>query len=231
MPTRNRYRVAMTGGKRRGSYSVGRARREQILDVATAKFAELGYAQTSMARIAQDVGLTQPGLMHHFPTKKHLLVAVAERRFDILGQWAEEVPEDTDGTGPLRQMMRLTGMFAAQPGLIELFVLVSAEAADPTSAAHDLYVARYDRVVAALTAGFEHSAQAGFLHPDLDYEAIARECVAVADGLQLQWVLTGGRIDLTALIRSHLERLAPVVLRSGRRVDLSGEIDRAPASA
>ncbi|BCY09159.1 TetR/AcrR family transcriptional regulator [Actinoplanes sp. L3-i22] len=216
----------MAARKPRGSYSVGRARREQILDAATANFASLGYTQTSMARIAQDVGLTGPGLMHYFPTKKHLLVAVAERRFDILGEWAEDAAEDTDGTGPLRQMMRLAGLFAAQPGLIELFVLVTAEAADPTSAAHELYVARYERVVVALTDGFERGVQAGFLHADLDYESIARECVAVADGLQLQWVLTGGRIDLTALIRNHLERLAPTILRSGRRVDLSDEIDR-----
>ncbi|WP_436535835.1 TetR/AcrR family transcriptional regulator [Actinoplanes sp. HUAS TT8] len=221
----------MAGSRRRGSYSVGRARREQILDVATANFATLGYAQTSMARIASDVGLTGPGLMHYFPTKKHLLVAVAERRFDILGRWALDSPADTDGTGPLRQMMRLAGMCASQPGLIELFVLVSAEAADPTSAAHELYVARYERVVAALTADFQQGVQAGFLRDGIDYEAIARECIAVADGLQLQWVLTGGRIDVLTLIRSHLERLAPVILRSGESIDLSGESAPALTSA
>lgn len=211
----------MAESGRRGGYSVGRARRERILDVATANFAARGYSQTSMSKIAQDVGLTGPGLTHHFPTKQHLLVAVAERRFDLLGQWAEETAEDTDGTGPLRQMLRLSRVLAEQPGLIELFVLVSAEAADPASAAHDLFVARYDRVVAGLTESFGRSARAGFLRDDVDYEAVARECVAVADGLQLQWVLTGGRIDLVALIRSHLERLAPAILRTPRIVDLS----------
>ncbi|MFD0517732.1 TetR family transcriptional regulator C-terminal domain-containing protein [Paractinoplanes durhamensis] len=110
-------------------------------------------------------------------------------------------------------------------------ILVAAEAADPAGVAHDLYVARYARVVAALTAAFQRSSTAGFLHADLDYEAIARECVAVADGLQLQWVLTGGRIDLIGLIRNHLERLAPRILRSGRHVDLSGEMDRTLMSA
>ncbi|MEU4236959.1 TetR/AcrR family transcriptional regulator [Actinoplanes sp. NPDC026619] len=214
----------MREDRERGSYSVGRARREKILDVAIANFAELGYSQTSMAKIAQDAGLTGPGLTHHFPTKKHLLVAVAERRFSMLRELAEEAPEDVDGTGPLRQMVRLSGLLHRQPGMVELFVLVSAEAADPTSAAHALYVARYETVVAALTESFRTSVEAGFLRADLDYDGIARECIAVADGLQLQWVLTGRRIDLLGLIRNHLERLAPAILVSGRAVDLSDEL-------
>ncbi|MET3427064.1 AcrR family transcriptional regulator [Actinoplanes tereljensis] len=217
----------MREDRERGSYSVGRARRELILDVAIANFAQLGYSQTSMAKIAQDAGLTGPGLTHHFPTKKHLLVAVAERRFTMLREFAEQAPEDTDGTGPLRQMVWLSELLHAQPGMIELFVLVTAEAADPTSAAHDLYLARYERVVSELAAGFHRAVEAGHLRPDLDYDGIARECIAVADGLQLQWVLTGGRIDLIGLIRNHLERLAPAILVSGRTVDLSGEVSSA----
>ncbi|GAA2642128.1 TetR/AcrR family transcriptional regulator [Paractinoplanes durhamensis] len=217
----------MREDRERGSYSVGRARRELIIDVAIANFAELGYTQTSMAKIAQDAGLTGPGLTHHFPTKKHLLVAVAERRFHMLLQLAQQAPEDTDGTGPLRQMIWLAGLLHAQPGMIELFVQVTAEAADPTSAAHDLYLARYQRVVDELTAGFRKGVEAGHLRADLDYDGLARECIAVADGLQLQWVLTGGRIDLLGLIRNHLERLAPAILISGRTVDLSAEISPA----
>lgn len=207
----------MTPAAARGSYAAGRARREQILDAATAHFQTLGYARTSMARIAADVGLTGPGLQHHFPTKQHLLVAVADRRFDISAQWAQEQPEDEDGTGPLRAMLRQTQLFLTQPGLIELFVLVAAEAADPSSPAHELYARRYERVIAAITASFATAVVAGHLRPELDYESIARECIAVSDGLQLQWVLSGGRSDLVAGVRDHLERLAPVVLRTGHR--------------
>lgn len=208
-------------GSRRGSYAVGRARREQILDIATERFAQSGYSGTSLAVIAQDVGLTTPGLMHHFPSKQHLLLAVAERRFDLAAQLAETAPVDTDGLGPLRLMLRLSGMFASQPGLMELFVLVSAEAADPTSPAHELYAARYERVIGELETLFHASVEAGLLRADVDYRAVARECIALADGLQLQWVLSRGGIDLVALTRSSLERLAPTILVSGARVDLS----------
>jgi AcrR family transcriptional regulator len=220
VPSATGYGASVSPSAERGSYAAGRARREQILDAATARFQALGYARTSMARIAADVGLTGPGLQHHFPTKQHLLVAVADRRFDISARWAEQQPEDEDGTGPLRAMLRQTKLFVTQPGLIELFVLVSSEAADPSSPAHELYARRYERVIAAITGSFAAAVAAGHLRPELDYESIARECIAVSDGLQLQWVLAGGHVDLVARVRDHLERLAPVVLRTGARPSL-----------
>lgn len=207
--------------QKRGMYSVGLARREQILDAAAANFAQLGYYHTTLAKIAQDVGLTAPGLMHHFPTKQHLLVAVAERRLDLASRWAQSGPADTDGTGPLRNMVRLTELFVSQPGMIELYVLISSEAGDPSSPAHEMYAARYEPVIAELTAAFHASVAAGFLRQDVDYESIARECVAVADGLQLQWVFTKGTLDIVRLTRQHLERLAPHILVVPRAVDLS----------
>lgn len=210
-----------TTAPKRGSYAVGRARREQILDIATERFAQSGYSGTSLARIAQDVGLTTPGLMHHFPSKQHLLLAVAERRFDLAAELALTAPADTDGLGPLRLMLQLSGMFQSQPGLMELFVLLSAEAADPGSPAHELYAARYERVIGELEALFLASVEAGHLRADVDYRGVARECIALADGLQLQWVLSRGGIDLVALTKSSLERLAPTILVAAGPVDLS----------
>ncbi|NEM91960.1 TetR/AcrR family transcriptional regulator [Galbitalea soli] len=203
-----------------GSYAAGRARRERILDAATENFARQGYHRTSMARIAQDVGLTGPGLAHHFASKSHLLLAIAERRLDMTGHWAEEALAPDDGTGPLRGLLELTRRLAEQPGLIELFVLVSAESADPASPAHELYARRYATVVEQLGAAFERDVAAGLLRRDLDCAGLARECVAVSDGLQLQWVIAGGALDLVGCMRAYLERLAPGILASGAAVQL-----------
>ncbi|BDZ65401.1 TetR/AcrR family transcriptional regulator [Agromyces mangrovi Wang et al. 2018] len=211
--------MAATGP--RGKYATGIERRERIIDRATERFMETGYATTSLADIAKDVGITTPGLMHHFPTKQHLLLAVAERRFDESARVAFESPTDTDGTGTLRLMYRLRQLFTTQPGLMELFVHMGGEAADRTSAAHELFVARYDRVIADLTQRFQEGVDAGTLRPDRDYEAIARECIAVSDGLQLQWVLSGGTLDFAGLARAHLERLSAEILVSGEHVDLT----------
>jgi AcrR family transcriptional regulator len=201
---------------KRGSYAVGRERRERILDAASVRFETSGYSHTSIAEIARDVGLTAPGVTHHFPTKQHLLLAIVERRFDVAAQVAEAADGELDGTRTLRLLQSLSEMFVSQPGLMQLFVLVSGEAADPSSPAHALFTQRYERVVAEIAALFTAEAEAGALRADVDYRALARECIAVSDGLQLQWVLSGGTIDLAALSRAYLDRVAPTIRTTGR---------------
>ncbi len=56
----------------------GRARRDQLLDVALEAFAAKGYRGTSVGAIAERVGMSEPGLLHHFPTKVALLQATLE---------------------------------------------------------------------------------------------------------------------------------------------------------
>ncbi len=191
-----------------GSYAVGRARREAIVDAATQYFVSAGYFRTPMATIAADVGLSERGLLHHFPTKKHLLLAVAERRFDFVHQWIADVPETDDGTRALRALLDLTDRFLQQPGLIELFVLVTAECADQTIPAYVLFSAQYERAVSDMTHDFESGVAAGKLRADLDYEVIARRCIAMCDGLQLQWVLSGRTLDLMGELRAYVDELA-----------------------
>src|SRR5690242_9214549 len=56
----------------------GRASRKAILAAAADVFAENGYRGTSLTEIANRVGMTQPGLLHHFSTKDQLLLAVVQ---------------------------------------------------------------------------------------------------------------------------------------------------------
>ena len=53
--------------------------RERILDAAEARFAEKGFSATSVAEIADDVGIRGPSLYKHFDTKAALYHAVAKR--------------------------------------------------------------------------------------------------------------------------------------------------------
>ncbi|MFC0454829.1 hypothetical protein [Rhodococcus jostii] len=49
----------------------------------------------------------------------------------------------------------------------------------------------------------------------LDYPALARECIAVSDGLQLQWVLSDGAVDIVEGVRRHATRLAAALTGAG----------------
>ena len=194
---------------------MGRARREAILDAASEKFREIGYYRTAMTQIAADVGLSEGGLLHHFPSKKHLLLAVAERRFESTSRGWDAVGADGRSPDPFSEMVTATERIAADPGLIQLFVLVMSEAAEPVSPAHQLFVDRYDRAVASLAEHLRRYAESGSIQPDLDFTAVAQECIAVSDGLQLQWVISDGKLDIVERIRGFTGRLrsqlAPVV--------------------
>jgi len=52
---------------------------ERILDEAAALFARRGFAKTSVQAVADAVGLSKAGLLHHYPSKDALLAALLER--------------------------------------------------------------------------------------------------------------------------------------------------------
>jgi AcrR family transcriptional regulator len=58
---------------------------EGILDRAAALFARRGFAKTSVQDVADTVGLSKAGLLHHFPSKDVLREAVLAQA-EILGQ-------------------------------------------------------------------------------------------------------------------------------------------------
>src|SRR5437660_8174348 len=54
-------------------------RRDEILDHATRLFAERGYEGTSMADLAERVGMRKASLFYHFASKDLLYAAVLDR--------------------------------------------------------------------------------------------------------------------------------------------------------
>src|SRR3954471_9368047 len=70
----------------RGSYAKGRARREAIRAAANELFAAQGFRGASLAAIAARVGLSEAGVLHHFPSKEHLLLELLELRHERDGE-------------------------------------------------------------------------------------------------------------------------------------------------
>jgi AcrR family transcriptional regulator len=62
----------------------GHLRRDEILTAAEALYVAYGPAKTTTRQIAEAVGISQPSLYAHFPTKDALSYALAERSFAIL---------------------------------------------------------------------------------------------------------------------------------------------------
>jgi len=62
----------------------GPSGRRQTIDVAAALFRERGFAAVSMNEIASAVGLSKPGLYHHWPSKDTILHVIAQLSGEIL---------------------------------------------------------------------------------------------------------------------------------------------------
>ena len=69
-----------------------------------------------------------------------------------------------------------------------LHTVLSSEATSPGRGDHDFFVARYTRVRTALARTIAKQASASGLAED-EIQALAAICMAVVDGLQVQWLL------------------------------------------
>src|SRR3954453_17161951 len=107
----------------RGGYAKGRATREEILDSAMRLFGEVGYHPASLREVAARVGISHPGLLHHFASKAALLEAVLTRRDEI-----DEALFRAD-LDACHDYFEALGMLvernAARPGIVELFATLS----------------------------------------------------------------------------------------------------------
>ncbi len=65
--------------------------RDRVLQVAQALFAERGYRGTSLRDIAKRIGIKASSLLHHFPSKQQLYLAVLDKMFESLEDAANAI--------------------------------------------------------------------------------------------------------------------------------------------
>jgi AcrR family transcriptional regulator len=137
-----------------------------ILERAAALFAQHGFAHTSLQSLADAVGLSKAGLLHHFPSKDAIYAAAVEEG-QAHGRRAVEQVAAIE-PGPVRDRRALeamTDIALDRPGLVALLLrplttldadieadgnlfAFEAFAVDPTAADPD----RLIRVIGALGA-------------------------------------------------------------------------------
>ncbi|MEU8504819.1 TetR/AcrR family transcriptional regulator [Streptomyces brevispora] len=199
----------MTRDTRRG-YAKGRAKRVEILDQAMAMFGEVGYRGASLRVIATRCGISHPGLLHHFPTKQSLLLAVLEHRDEVDGEWlALGGPKGVDG---LRRLVDLAALNAERRGIVELFSVLAAEATSTDHPAHTYFVERYRTSVLTTAASYRKARDEGALRTGIAPDEAAQQLVALMDGLQIQWLISGCGTDMAGVLRAHVQAQLTVAL-------------------
>ena len=190
----------------------GRARRAAVLEAARRLFSSQGFKGASLAAIAQEAGLTDAGLLYHFPTKNDLLLAVIAEGDREQDETLAQV-RDARGLPLLLRMAEFGADLEADPVLTALDVTLSAEHLQTGSEINAYFVGRYDRFRAMLTQAFEEARRAGDLTGDFDPGVEAANMTAVLDGLRLQWLLSDGAVSMAGGMRAYvagvIARLSP----------------------
>ena len=192
----------MTERQRGGRAVKAEARREAILDATMAEIAERGYRGTTIAAVAERVGLTQPGLLHHFPSKEHLLIGVLEAR----DRWDAAALVANTADLRLSHLEQIVEFNAERPGVVQTFTALAAESATGQHPAREFFTERYASVregMAALLRAELGDRLAGGLTP----EEAAPLLIAVIDGIQIQWLLAPDEVDMPAAFRNFLALL------------------------
>ncbi|MFJ7072998.1 TetR/AcrR family transcriptional regulator [Streptomyces sp. NPDC098781] len=177
-------------------------RRAEIVRAALEVIAERGYRGASLASVAERVGLTQQGLLHYFPTKDALLVAVLQER----DQW-DAVPDTRWRVDLLASLVEYNAM---RPGIIQTFSALLGESVTEGHPAREYFTERYSRVRANMAEVLR--AEYGDRLPNgLTPERAAPLLVAVMDGLQYQWLLDPESVDMPGAFRDFLRLLGETV--------------------
>jgi AcrR family transcriptional regulator len=200
--------MSTTVRRPRGEYAKSAGRRQEIIEAAVEVFATVGYHKGSLRDVADRVGMSQAGLLHHFRSKEYLLQAVLTWRDDDARALLGEPPPT--GTDFLRGLVDLATYNSGRPQLVELHVILSGEGASVEHPLHEYFVQRYERVYHLIRDAFVEADERGQLREGIDSSSAARAVIALLDGLQLQWLLHREDVDMAADLRRYLQLLLTV---------------------
>ncbi|SLN05276.1 regulatory protein, TetR [Corynebacterium xerosis] len=192
---------------RRGSYTKGVARRQEILDRALEVFRERGPQGTSLRRVAEEMGVSHGALLHYFSSREQLLLAVYEHTETHRHEMrAGEGPRDA---GAVETLVEAASVNVQVPGFVQLYSsLVAGAVEEGSDETKEFFTRRFDRVREETARRLRQQQEEGLVREDLDVDKVAALIVAASDGLQTQWLLDSS-IDLEGALGIFAEMLRP----------------------
>ena len=155
---------------RRAANTVTPDVKQQLLRVATRLFSDRGFSGTSIQAIAEEVGITKPSLLYHYPSKDSLREAVLE---DLIGEWEVRLPRvlavATEGTDRFKAIFtEAAEFFREDPNRARLIL---REAVDRPQETRDRLGGHIGPWVRLLTDAIRSGQEAGRVRPEVDPEA------------------------------------------------------------
>ncbi|TKJ99363.1 TetR family transcriptional regulator [Plantibacter flavus] len=171
------------------------ARRAEVVRSALDVFGAKGYANGTLIDIAELVDMTPAGILHHFGSKDQLLLEVLSYRdaTDVQDLDDQHIP---GGIDLFKHLIRTAAANAQRAGIVQAFVVLSAESVTEDHPARHYFDDRYRTLRREIAEAFEVvCAERGVDAPETIHRAAA-SILAVMDGLQVQWLIDPADVDL-----------------------------------
>jgi AcrR family transcriptional regulator len=191
---------------RRRTREAAAVRRARIIEAAIGLFGERGYYGFTIQELGKRCGLSNPGLLHYFPSKIDVLLQVlAEleaRETEFMEPLFQQATQEGASKAAVQTMLRaLVVRATAHPENLRVLVELQAESLSPEHPAHAWWLRRD-----AITRQFI----ADILRPYVPRpEAVARQVLAMLDGFCTQWLRDYPSRDIAGEWDDAIARLLP----------------------
>ncbi|QIG41245.1 TetR/AcrR family transcriptional regulator [Microbacterium sp. 4R-513] len=175
-------------------------------------FGQRGYNKGALVEVAEQAGMTHAGVLHHFGSKEGLLVAMLQYRD---GEEAAGIPgrAQTEGPAFLGHMLDTVTENTDRPGVVQTYAVLAAESVTAGHPAQDYFRNRFtglrDKIAGVLAEVTGRDAS----EPEVRDDATA--LIALMDGLQVQWLLDPGAVDMPRIVEKVMDELVDR-LRTGQ---------------
>jgi len=183
-------------------------RRAEILRAAAHTFGSKGYKTGSLADVAEQVGITHAGVLHHFGTKEQLLIEVLEYRDleDVRDLEGQHIP---GGLELFRHLVRTARANVDRRGIVQGYTVLTAESVTEDHPARDWVTKRFTVLRGEIAHAIQEIGDGKV--DDAQAMRAASAIIGVMDGLQVQWLLDG-TVDLSESTTFAIEAILSAVL-------------------
>jgi AcrR family transcriptional regulator len=182
----------MPGRRKRGA-----GYREKIIQGASKLMIERGIANTSLADIAEEVGISKGTLYYYYPSKGELIFDISERHIKHITSkifsWIEESGKGLQPEEVLRLVFR-TIVTSQTRGHIHVYLIQEALTDSPFLKRR--FIQEYENWANLIEDGLQKILAAG-----QDYKLLAGVILAALDGLLLQHLLGVQHVPLDDISR------------------------------
>ncbi|WP_231496042.1 TetR/AcrR family transcriptional regulator [Cellulomonas sp. HZM] len=186
-------------------------RRAEILRAAANTFGSKGYKNGSLTDVAEQVGITHAGVLHHFGTKEQLLIEVLEYRDkeDVRDLEGQHIP---GGQELFAHLVRTARMNVDRRGIVQGYSVLTGESVTENHPARAWVTERFEVLRGEIADAIDDISGGRVPHQDAVLAASA--IIGVMDGLQVQWLLDE-TVDLPESTTFAIEAILSATLVKG----------------